>query len=247
MPWILEVLLQVNRGIAKCPRGLLPGELQGVVKVGFGIHHAHAAPTPAGRRLDDDRVTDPPRNLRALRRFVRQRAIGTGHTWDAGLPHGLDRRYFVAHQADGLRARPDENEPALLDALGEIGVFRKESVAWMNRNRVSDLGGRDDSRHIEVALGGRRRSDADGFVRHGNVLEIAIDRRMNGHRLDTHRMAGAEDTQSDLTAIGNDDLFQGGHGGRVSEPRRGAGRTRPAGRSRPGSPPPFRIFRPRSG
>jgi cyanophycinase-like exopeptidase len=35
----------------------------------------------------------------------------------------------------------DEDEAALLDALGEVGVLRQEAVAGMDRDRVGDFGG----------------------------------------------------------------------------------------------------------
>ena len=41
---------------------------------------------------------------------------------------------------------------------------RQEAVAGMDRLDVGDLGGGDDARDVEVALGGRRPADADRLV-----------------------------------------------------------------------------------
>jgi hypothetical protein len=91
------------------------------------------------------------------------------------------------------RAGTDEDEAALFDPLGEIGVFRQEAVAGMDRHRVGDFGGADDRRHVQVALGGGRRADADRFVGQADMLEVAIHRGMHGDGADAQLPAGAQD------------------------------------------------------
>ena len=49
------------------------------------------------------------------------------------LLHDLDGRDLVAHQADGLGLRADEDEAALLDPLGKIRVLGQEAIARMDR------------------------------------------------------------------------------------------------------------------
>ena len=90
--------------------------------------------------------------------------------------------------------------------------------------------------HVEVALGRRRRADADRLVGHGDVLEVAVDGGVHRDRRDAERVARAQDAQRDLAAVGDDDFVQ--HGACpscLSRSRTAAGRTRSAGRSRPGS------------
>ena len=102
---------------------------------------------------------------------------------------------------------PMKMKPGFFHALGEIGVLGKESVARMDRLRVGDFGGRDDRRHVEIALGRRRRADADRFVGHADVLEIAIDRRVHGDGADAERMARAQHAQRDFAAVCDDDFI----------------------------------------
>ena len=76
----------------------------------------------------------------------------------------------------------------------------------MDALRVRHLGRGDDRRDVEVALRARRRTDADGLVRHAHVLEVAVDRRVHGDRLDAERVARAQDAQRDLSTVGDDDF-----------------------------------------
>jgi hypothetical protein len=81
-----------------------------------------------------------------LLRVFRQRAFRAGHAGHAGGLHGVLGADLVAHQADGFRARADEDEAGFLDALGEVGVLGQEAVAGMDGLGVGDLGRRDDGR-----------------------------------------------------------------------------------------------------
>ena len=141
-------------------------------------------------------------------RIVAERSARTRHARHAGRFHRLDRLHLVAHQANDLGRGADEDETGFLDALGEVGILGKESVAGMDRLRVGDFGGRDDRGHVEIAFRGRRGTDADRFVGHADVLEVAIDSGMNGDRADAERMARAQHAKRDLAAVGDDDLVE---------------------------------------
>ena len=114
------------------------------------MHNAHAATAPAARCLDDHRVTDILRDAEALIRIFTQGPVRSGYARDTCRLHDFDGGDFVAHETDGFRARPDEYESALLDPLGEIGVFRQETVTWVDRHRVRHFRRTDDRRHVEI-------------------------------------------------------------------------------------------------
>jgi hypothetical protein len=61
--------------------------------------------------------------------IVGRSAFGSRDHRHAGLLHCRFRRYLVAHQPDRVAARTDEDETALLDLVGEVGISRKETVA----------------------------------------------------------------------------------------------------------------------
>jgi hypothetical protein len=108
----------------------------------------------------------------------------------------------------------DEDEPGRFHPLGKIGVLGEEAIARVNGLRVGDLGRRDDRRHVEIALGGRRRADAHRLVGEPDVLGFSIRLRMHDHGLDAEFAAGALDAKGNFSAIGNEDFPE--HGGRFS-------------------------------
>ena len=78
----------------------------------------------------------------------------------------------------------------------------------MNRDCVSDFCGADDRRHVEIGLRRCRTAYADGLVGEQHMFQIVIDRGMYGDGLDAHFPAGAQDSQGNLAAVGNDDFFE---------------------------------------
>jgi hypothetical protein len=75
---------------------------------------------------------------------------------------------------------------------------------------IGHLGGGDDGGHVQIALGGGRRPDADGFVGQAHVLGLGVGLGIHGHGLDAHLAAGALDAQGDFAAIGDEDFFKHG-------------------------------------
>ena len=100
-----------------------------------------------------------------------------GTTGTPAFFHRVLGAHLVAHQADGLGARADEDEAALLDALGEIGVLGEKAVAGMDRLGVGHFRRADDRRDVEVARAGRRRADAHRFVGELHVLRVGVGLR----------------------------------------------------------------------
>ena len=96
----------------------------------------------------------------------------------------------------------------MLNPFGEIGVFRQEAIAGMNRHRIGHFGGADDRRHIQIAVGGRRRPDADRFIRQADVLEVPIYRGMYGDGADAEFPAGPQNPQGDFPPVGDHHFVQ---------------------------------------
>ena len=230
---VLQELLHVDLFVAERGLGFALGGLDRGDQRGLGMDHAHAASAAAAGGLDDDRVADLAGDAHVLLGVLAERAAAAGHAGHARGLHRADRLDLVAHHPDGFGARADEDEAGGFDAFGEVGVLAEEAVARVDRLGVGDLGGGDDRRHVEVAVLGGRRADADRFIGHGDVLEVAVDGGMHRDRLDAQRVARAQDAQRDLAAVGDDDLIQ--HGRVLSRSRTGADRIPPAGRSRTGS------------
>ena len=233
MPRQLEEFLHVDGVVGESGQRLCLGDVDGAREGRLAVHYAHAAATAATRGLDDHRVADGAADPEALVDVVGQRSVRARHAGHAGLLHHLDGGDLVAEQADGLAARADKDKTALFDTLGEVGVFGQEAVARMDGDRVGHLGGADDGRHVEVAVLRLRRPDAHRLVGEQHVLEALVGGRVDRYRLDAQFAAGAQDTQRDLAAVGDDDLLE--HC--ATRRRTRAGRTRPARRCAPARTP----------
>lgn len=165
------------------------------------MHHTHAATTAAASGFDDHRVTDFTAD--AQRRFFvfRQWAVGAWNSRYARFDHRVLGRNLVAHQANGVGFRADEGEAGILDLFGKIGVFREETVAWVNGGGAGHFSRSDDGRDVQVGLSGGRRADADGFVCQTQVHQLFVGLGVNGDGLDAHLFAGTQNPQGDLTAV----------------------------------------------
>src|SRR5689334_7805338 len=115
---------------------------------------------------------------------------------------------FVAHQANHVRRWSDELDVASLADLSEVSRLGEKPVARMNRIDVEDLRGADDGGNVEIALRGRRWSNARCFVGETDVQRIAIDVAVNGDRLDAHLLASPDNATGNLAAIGDQDFLE---------------------------------------
>ena len=172
------------------------------------MHHAHAAPAAARRRFDDHRVTHFAGRFDDRIGVIGQRTGGARHRGDAGFSHRVLGRHLVAHQANRFRARADKDEARLLDLFGKVGVFGQKAVARVNTVGVGDLGGRDNRRGVQVAFGGACRPDADRLVGQAHVHQIGVGLGVHGDGLNVQGLAGAQNAQRDLAAIGDEDFVQ---------------------------------------
>ena len=105
---------------------------------------------------------------------VGENAFTSGNGWHAGRLHGGFGRRLVTHRVDHLRARADEFDVVLSTNPREIGVFGQEAVAWVNAVGIGDFRSGNDVGDVEVALGTRRRANADSFIGEPNMKAIAV-------------------------------------------------------------------------
>ena len=125
--------------------------------------------------------------------------------------------------AVGRRADPDQ--PGIDDGLGEVGVLGEEAVAGVHRVGAGLLGDRDDLVDVEVGVAGRGAVEAVRLV--GEPHEQRVTVRVGVHRdaADAGVLAGPDDPDRDLAAVGDQDLLQGldlRHRGSVSPTLRGS-------------------------
>src|SRR5438309_10168664 len=157
---VLQVFFEIDGGVAEGRPGFRPRHAYCTLEGGFRVHDTHAPAAASTGGFYDDRVTDFSRYLERLLRGVWQRSVRAGDARHSGLLHDLLCVYLVAHQPDGIGLRADENEAALVHALGKVRVFSEKSVARMNRLGIGHLRRADDGWYVEIARAGSRRCDA---------------------------------------------------------------------------------------
>jgi hypothetical protein len=75
----------------------------------------------------------------------------------------------------------------------------------MDRVASGSFGDLDDPSGVEVALAWRRRADRIGGVGRTDVQRVTIDVAVDRDRADAEVVAGADDADRDLAAIGDED------------------------------------------
>jgi hypothetical protein len=126
----------------------------------------------------------------------------------SGRPGELAGLGLRAHQPDRRRRRADPGQSGRLHRLGEAGVLGQEAVAGMDEVGAGAPGRVEQALDREVAFRRRRRTDAEGLVRHQDVRRHPVDLGVDGHRRDVHLPAGADDPDRDLAAVGDEQLHR---------------------------------------
>ena len=167
---------------------------------------AHAFAAAAGGGLDEHGEAD------FVGRFQGFVVVGNqaGAAWHHGhlsfFRHAAGR-ILVAQGFHGLRCGADEVDLAAAADLVEMGIFREESVTRMDRFHVAHFGCADDLVDLEVAVGAARGPDANGFIRQLEVLAASVGRAVDADSLDPQLLTGADDSQGDFAAVGDENAF----------------------------------------
>jgi hypothetical protein len=201
MPGVADEPLEIERIVAEgCPRLGRRGGEDGR-QVGQRRHHLHAAAAAAGGRLDHHRQADP---------FGRpSRLVGVVHLFRPGQRRHAEvagqgaRLQLVAHAADLVGPRSDEDDPMRRAQLGKLRRLGQEAIAGMQGVRPGAQGGGDHQARIEIASGGRRRPDADGAIGHPGRQAVAVGFGDRQHRLDPESPGGADDADGDFPSVGD--------------------------------------------
>ncbi len=207
VPRTLDRALDVHRALAKDRFRLGLGDQIAVPEAFLVAGDPHPLPAAARHRLDHDRVADlggePHRRL-----DIGDRAFAPRHHRHPGGAHHFPGLGLVAHEPDRFRRRADEVDVVRLADLGEVRPLGEEAVSGMDRVAAGDLGRAHDARDVQVALGRRRRANADCLVREAHVQCLAIRLGIDGHRAHVHLLTGAQHSHRDLPAVRDQDLLK---------------------------------------
>ena len=207
VPGPLDVLLDVDVADAERRLGLALRGLERLAHLRRGADDAHAAAPAAGDGLDDHRKTELSGDLEGLL-FAIDRAVAAGQNRNAGLLHRPPRPRLVSEKTNHVRRRPDELDVAGFADLGEVGALGQEPVPGMNRVGAGDLGRAQHRRHVEIAVGTARRTDAHVLVGEPDVQRVLVGFRIHRDGLDAQLAAGANHPQRDLPPVGDQDFLE---------------------------------------
>jgi hypothetical protein len=185
-------------------RGRLAGRAApGGVEVLIAGDDAHPLAAATAGRLEEHRIADLLR-CRASGGGITQRLRAFGDR-NVGRASEAPGRRLLSEEALHLRGRADEGEPGVGNRLRKVGVLGEESVARVDRVAPRAFRDFDDPRGIEVALTRRRWTDRIRGVGGADMQRVAVDIAEDGGRADAEVVAGADDAERDLAAIGDED------------------------------------------
>ncbi len=167
---------------------------------------ADSPPAAAGSGLDHHRKADALDNRVRGSRIVNA-SIAAGDSWNTSLLRNFSRGDLVAHHADRLGARADENQSGLLDGFGESSVFGQEPVARMDRIGAGAFRGIEDCSDVQIRFRGLRRADIDRLVGKLDSERFGVRLAVHLHRADTKFMRRANDADRDLAAVGYEEFL----------------------------------------
>jgi hypothetical protein len=207
---ILEVPLDVDRGVGEVRLALPTGRLECALDLVPRADDFEALPAAAGGRLDGDR----PAQLVAQRGDLvggRDRLRRTGDDRDARCLHPLARRDLRAHDVDCLGRGADPDEACVLHGARKGRVLGQEPVTGMDRLDSRTPCCVDDPLLHEIALARRSRTEQISLAGSSDVERVAIRLRVDGDGRAPELPQRAEDPDRDLATIGDEHLREAGH------------------------------------
>ena len=177
-----ERLLQVERAVAESRLGLRTGRRERALQLLLDPDESHALASSTGGSLHQDGKSHQPCGSPELGETCDPfRARYQRHSGGAHLRLG---EHLVAHPFHHLGGRPDEDQIRFLAGADEGRVLGEEPVSGMNRLAAGGLGGRDDVRNPQIALRGRRGTDANCAICKLDVEGVAVRGRVHRDRFD---------------------------------------------------------------
>ena len=123
---------------------------------------------------------------------------------------GEPRRHLVTHLVDRLGRRTDPRHAEAADGAGEVGVLGEEPVSGVHCIGAAAPDRVEDGVGVEVALGRGAAAERVGLVGEPYMQRIAIEIGVDRHGRDAELAGGADDSDRDLTPVGDQDLLQHG-------------------------------------
>ena len=197
-----QVLFDVNFVVAKVRLAFGTRCIERLFHFSRVFRNLHTTTTATGSGFDDHGIADLFTDLQG--RFqIRHTTVRAGNARHAQFFHGVFGGDLVAHDADVFGAGADKRQVVIFDDLYELRVFRQEAISGVDGLRTGYFAGCDDRGDRQIAVGGLRRADADGFIGHTHVHRIAVGSRVHRDGFDTHLAARTDDAKRNFTTVGD--------------------------------------------
>ena len=127
----------------------------------------------------------------------------------AGSDRGASQQRCAAclglgpHLADGFSGWADKRNTGIRARRGKIRILAEEAIARVDRFDAVLLSRLENSVDAQITLAGWRWAQALGFVGEANVQRSAVGIGIDRHAADPHLAEGADDTNGDLAAVGD--------------------------------------------
>ena len=167
------------------------------------MDEADALAAAARRRLNHDGVADLLGQPRRLAHVVQPGVVpgDDGYARIARDPSGCG---LLAHLAHDAPRRPNEAKTRAGAGVGEFRILREKTIARVDRARVCLARRVENLGDAQIALGGGGWPNVDRHIRHAHMGRRAVGVAIDCDRFQPQIAAGADDAQSNLAAIGDE-------------------------------------------
>ena len=169
------------------------------------LHNTHATPTTARRCFQNYWITNFRSQFNGFFRAL-QNTNTTWKNWNARFLHGRAGMLLKAHGAHYIRLWTNKFDAAGFAHLDEISVFAKEPISRMDGVHIGDFRSTDHTGNIQVTASTFCGTNTNRFIGKPHVQTVAICLRIHRHSFNAQFLRRANNTQGDLSTIGNQNL-----------------------------------------
>ncbi len=200
-----DELLDEDAIVAEAGQAFALGRFKAFADILFIISEAHPLATATGRRLHHHRVADLVGDFDGMVCVI-DHADEARHDIDARFQRELFGLDLVTHRRDGISGGADEDDAFRVQRLTEALAFGEEAVAGVDGVGTGLFARFDDLVGNQIGLGGGRRADVHGFIRHQHMRRARIGIGIDRDGLDTHLLGGAHNTTRNFATVRDQDL-----------------------------------------
>mmetsp|Transcript_81230 Transcript_81230/g.175552 ORF Transcript_81230/g.175552 Transcript_81230/m.175552 type:complete len:309 (-) Transcript_81230:85-1011(-) len=204
---VLDESLNEHAVIPEGTHGLVLADLEGLVRLGLVVGHAHSLSSSTSTGLHHDWIAN---------------IIGKLYTcfgvWHFALVPGDDVALcitgdflavdLVTHQIHGLAAGANESNSIALNHICELGVFTEKTITRVDSLSSSFLGNIKNSFHLQITVSRSWSTNTVSLIGHSDVHTARVRFRINGNSLNSHFLGSSHNSAGDFSSVGNQNFVE---------------------------------------